>query len=261
MAQPTMSFLPEDYVERRIEQRTNMVCVSLFVVVLAGMIGGYVVTAKNRSAVRHQADLVNKQYAEAARRMEQLEELEKRKGEVVRKAQVTAALVEPVPRSRLLADLVNRMPAAMSLLEIQLTTKEQKHFAVHHVVDHNKSAMANKSKKQAPDVPAPPKVTVGVSLVGVAPTDVQVAGYMASLSQSQLLGDVNLVFSEESKVGQNTMRKFRIDMTIRPDADVRQIEPLLVPRHLRGNAMKLTQSPAASPSPGIQTVSDHPGED
>jgi Tfp pilus assembly protein PilN len=257
-----MSFLPEDYVERRIEQRTNMICVSLFVVVLAAMVGGYVVTAKNRAAVRHQADRVNKQYAEAARRMEQLEELEKRKGEVVRKAQVTAALVEPVPRSRLLADLVNRMPAAMSLLEIQLATKEQKHFTVRRVVDHSKSALANKDKSQAPEEPPAPKVTVTVSLVGVAPTDVQVAQYMAGLSQSPLLGDVNLVFSEEAKLGDATMRKFRIDMTIRPDADVRQIKPLLVPRSLRGNAMKLTRTATPPPSaPGIQTVSDHPGEE
>ena len=33
-----MSFLPDDYVEQRIERRTNVICLLLFVVVAAGIL-------------------------------------------------------------------------------------------------------------------------------------------------------------------------------------------------------------------------------
>ncbi len=241
MAEKSMSFLPEDYVERRIEQRTNMICLSLFAIVLVGTIGGYFVTIGHRSEVRAKREAVNKSYAEAARRIEQLEQLQKRKTEMVHKAQVSAGLVEPVPRTFLLADLVNRMPAALSLLDLQLSSRQE--LPVHALpLATGKTALATKlgdtaKPGSAADAPAPTTV-VSLALIGVAPTDVQVAQYMSSLSQSKLVADVNLVFSEETRVQDSFMRKFRIEMTLQPGADVRHLDPLQIPRKIKADPMK-----------------------
>jgi Tfp pilus assembly protein PilN len=235
MTTTQLSFLPEDYVERRKEQRTNLICLSLFGVVLIGVVGAYLVTMRQRADVRQQRTAVNHAYAEAAKRLEQLEKLQQQRAAMLRKAEITRTLVEPVPRTFLLADLINRMPATLSLFECSFNSKN---ITPPPSIDSKKSAMANAQKPAKPPEPATPRTLVTVSLVGVAPTDVQVAQYMSQLARSQLVADVNLVYSEETKINESFMRKFRIDMTLNEKADVRTIQPLLVERKIKHNPMQ-----------------------
>ncbi|MBI1369397.1 MAG: hypothetical protein GC162_12180 [Planctomycetes bacterium] len=243
-----LSFLPEDYVERRIERRTNIICLSLFAVVLAGVVGAYLVTNRHRADVRKQREVINASYTDAAKRLEQLDELHQRKEQMLRKAQITSMLIEPVPRTFLLADLINRMPKSLSLFDLQMASKVVK--PVSPVA--TKSALSQRHKgglggynsnapdkdKDKKDEEPVPEYIVNVTISGVAPTDVQVAQYLASLQQSALMSDVNLVYSEEIKIDEASMRKFRIDMTLNQHADVRSIDPIEIPRELQKNPMQ-----------------------
>jgi len=236
MAKDNMSFLPEDYIERRVEMRTNIICLSLFGVVLAAVLGAYFVTSSQRSEVLERQREINAAFTEAAQRIGQLDELQKQKMALMRKARVTATLIEPVPRSNLLAELINRMPASLALNEFELTSKQV--VVSTAPVKPTGSAMSAAKKAageeadqpQAPDVPT---YHVELSLIGTAPTDIQVAQYMASLARCALLTEVDLVYSEETRIDDASFRKFRIDMVLDPDADVRQIEPLIVERNQR----------------------------
>lgn len=233
-----LSFLPTDYVERRIEQRTNLICLTLFGVVIAGVIGAKVVSLRHANEVKQQRAEINAEFADAAARIEKLNTLQRSKDQMLRKAQVTGRLLEPMPRTFLLADLINRMPPTLSLFELELESKVDK--SVLPVINRSKAAMKNKGKSKTDKAAEPepvPQYIVTLKLVGVAPTDVQVAQYMSALSRSELLSDVNLRFSEESKIEDSTMRKFHIDMTLNTDADVRQIQPLLADRELRMNPL------------------------
>ncbi|MFA7238309.1 MAG: hypothetical protein WC058_15725, partial [Phycisphaeraceae bacterium] len=193
-------------------------------------------------------DVVNRQrqidasYAEAAKRIDQLDVLQKSKRDLLRKAQVTATLIEPVPRSNLLAELINRMPASLSLLEFELDSKKVIAPAPGTPGSTSGSALsaaanaaaAKSGKKSADDgsIITIPRYEVKMHLIGVAPTDIQVAQYLASLSRCPLLSDANLVYSEETRIDDLSMRKFRIDLTLDPDADVRTVQPLRVDRAL-----------------------------
>lgn len=243
-----LSFLPEDYVERRKEQRTNLICLSLFGVVLIGVAAAYLVTTRNRSEIRGLREQVNASYAEAGRRIEQLEKLQQQKQQMLRKAQVTATLVEKVPRTFLLADLINRMPQQLSLLEAKMTSTLAKSPIISVVVDPKKSAMANAAKgKKSEEEPPPPKHVVTLTLLGVAPTDVQVAQYMSSLSRSALFSDVSLIYSEETKIDQTSMRKFRVEMTVADQADIRTIEPVIAEQRPSRNPLRKAEHTAAAP--------------
>ena len=227
-----MSFLPEDYVERQIERRTSLVCLAMFAVVLLGVGGVYVFKWNQLSTARANQSKVNGEYAEAARRLDQLDALKKQQDEMKDKAELTAALLERVPRTYLLAELINRMPASLSLLELSLNTKTVKAAppaAAKSALSNAKAApgkeAANEKTKAKPRE-APPEKTVTVALVGVAPTDVQVAQYMAALGQSPILKDVGLVYSEEAKIEEVGMRKFRIELVLAPTADVRSLDPV-----------------------------------
>ena len=73
--------------------------------------------------------------------------------------------------------------------------------------------------------PPPPSTEVAVDLVGLAPTDGQVAAFISELGKSPLLTDVNLVYSEEFKNNDEVLRRFRVEMKINPDADIRNTSP------------------------------------
>ena len=81
-----------------------------------------------------------------------------------------------------------------------------------------------------------PRYRVEISLVGVAPTDLEVSRYLAELNAYPLLHDVTLEYSEEKDVEDQIMRQFSIIMRLDPDADMREVDPLIVPRRL-GNPM------------------------
>jgi Tfp pilus assembly protein PilN len=59
-----------------------------------------------------------------------------------------------------------------------------------------------------------------MKLTGLAASDVQVAQYINHLSNSRLLKDVNLVISDEYTEAKEKVRKFQIEMTLDPDAEV-----------------------------------------
>ncbi len=230
------SFLPEDYVERRVELRTNLICLSLFGVVLLTVVGAYLVTRADSNEAFERQRQINQKYTEAAERLAQLEELRKQKRSLLRKAQVSATLVEPVPRSNLLADLINRMPDSLSLLELDLTSK--KLAMAKAKADPKKSAMANKKKKKGSDEPAPPPVPryrVMLTIVGIAPTDMQVAAFMAELARSPLFSEVDLLFSEKKNMEEVSMRRFKVRAVLSNEADVRALDPLIKPRPQGGS--------------------------
>jgi hypothetical protein len=77
---------------------------------------------------------------------------------------------------------------------------------------------------------------------------------MSSLSRSSLLSDVSLVYSEEMKMDQASMRKFRIEMTVADQADVRTIEPVVAEQKPSRNPLRRTEGAAAVPiTPQTQT--------
>ncbi len=237
MGDEKVSFLPEDYVARRVEMRTNVICLSLFGVVLIAVVGAYLVTSGQRSSVIKKQQEINAAFSDAAKRIQEHDELQRQKKQLQRKARVTATLIERVPRSNLLAELTNRRPEGVTFQELDL--KSKKIATASSLTGKNAGSALNAAtakgkadpkKKNEPPLEVP-RYDVTLTLIGVAPTDIQVAQYMAALARCQMLDDINLVYSEESRSNDLAMRKFRIDMRINPDADVRMIDPLIVDRN------------------------------
>ncbi|MCC7146466.1 MAG: PilN domain-containing protein [Phycisphaeraceae bacterium] len=229
-----LSILPEEFVERRIQRRTNLVSLMLFGVVMSGVVGAYFVTDQQRRDVKALQKEVNTHFEEAAKRLEQLEELQKRKEAMIYKAQVSGALIERVPRSVILAELINNMPATVSLTEFGLQTK------VVQAAARASTALQkakNDQKKVEPTAPEVPKTEVTLSLVGMAPTDVEVAQFMTALGECPMFRDINLLFSEEDTLDDTQVRRFRVEMMLNPNVDLKNYEPTKVSRFPNQNPM------------------------
>src|SRR5215813_10519693 len=104
------SFLPEDYLLRKKERRSNMISLSLFCIVMFGVIAAFFVTSRQWNDVKTRQAKINTEYTAESKKIDQLNVLEAQKREMMEKAEITAALIERVPRSILLAEIINRMP-------------------------------------------------------------------------------------------------------------------------------------------------------
>jgi Tfp pilus assembly protein PilN len=204
---------------------------------MLGVLLDLLVTNQMYSQVKKDQIAFSARYESAAEQIAALTELEEQKSEMLSKAQLSAALVERVPRSILLAELINRMPDRLSLLEFDLQSTVLKPAISRKVEKGGGRMRASRAPTKAEAGEAvnelkPPRYDVYINLTGVAPTDLEVSRYMAELNAYALLTDVTLDYSEEKELEGQMMRKFEIHMRLDPDADVRNVEPLVLPRHL-----------------------------
>jgi len=256
------SFLPEDYLEQKAERRTNVICLTLFAVVMVAVFGAFLVTNRQWTQVRAAQQSINGAYQEAAMQIEQLTELEQQREQMLHKAELAASLVERVPRSILLAELINRMPPRLSLIEFTLTSEKIVAPATDQPVVTGTGRLAGgkpqrgATKEEAGEKARriePTRYMVRVTMTGVAPTDLEVSRYMAELNGYSLLHNVALEYSEEHEIEGQKMRQFRIRFTLDPDADVREIQPLMKKRSIHNpmvDELRFAPAPgAAHPQP------------
>lgn len=208
---------------------------------MVAVFGAFLVTNRQWTQVRAAQQSINVAYQEAAIQIEQLTELEDQREQMLHKAELAASLVERVPRSILLAELINRMPPRLSLINLTLTSEKIIKPDVDPAANTGTGRLAAgrperaSTKEEAAQQSRriePTRYMVRVTMTGVAPTDLEVSRYMAELNNYDLLQNVALEYSEEHEIEDQTMRQFRIKFTLDPDADVREIQPLMKKRSI-----------------------------
>jgi Tfp pilus assembly protein PilN len=215
-----INFVPDDYVQSNESRRANLMCLVLFSVVMAALGGSFVTIKIRQRACSVEESLVNAKIARMQESIKKFEELQTKRKEMMRTALTTAELLEPVPRSVVLASLTNSLPAGVSLLKVGMLQKELTKTA--------SQASAAKSKYQAaqeqqagsePEAKASPEkqIETHLEIEGVSPSDLQVAAYIERLSGSILMTNVALVESREKKVEDTSFRQFKLTAMLRPE--------------------------------------------
>ncbi len=229
-----VNFLPEDYLARKARQRTNVICAFLFLVVGATIGLAFTVTERSTREVDREHGEVERLYADAAKRIEQVRQLNEKQRRMAQQAELTASLLEKVPRSFILAELTNSLPSGVSLLDFNMNSKARKMTVQQpkSAFEQKKAALASKrrgSKSKTDNDTLIPQAEakvydVSMRITGIASTDVQVAQLIRTLSQSSLLKDVNLVISDRFTRENETLRRFQIDAMLDPRASVESLQ-------------------------------------
>ena len=222
-----INFVPDDYVQGNESRRTNLVYLVLLAVVMTALGGSFVAIKIRQRACSTNEELVNTKMAEVQEVIKQFEQLQDKRREMMKTALTTAELLEPMPRSVLLASLTNNLPPGVSLLELRLIQKQSKREGKAATTSKYQAAQAQKKTSQTQALaPAgqmqqsenPEKLLeTQISIGGTAPSDLQVAAYIERLSDSSLLDNVALVESVECKVEDNTFRQFKLTAMLRKD--------------------------------------------
>ena len=204
-----INFVPDDYVQSNESRRANLMCLILFSVVMAALGGSSVAIRIRQRACTAQEALVNTKMAKMEESIKKFEDLQTKRKEMMRTALTTAELLEPVPRSVLLASLTNNLPPGVSLTRLNMIQKEGPKSA------SEKAAKPKYEATPAGGEPEPvPSAEKGLEtrmeIEGIAPSDLQVAAYIEHLGNSVLLGNVALVESIEKKIGEIPFRHFKL---------------------------------------------------
>ena len=220
-----IDFVPDDYIQGNESRRTNLVYLVLFAVVMIALGGSFVAIKIRQRACRTSEELVNARIDEIQEVIKQFEQLQDKRRAMMKTALTTAELLEPVPRSVLLASLTNNLPSGVSLVHLDLVQKQSKQAGRAVATSKYKAAQAQSQagasgqNGQAQQSENPEKfLETHIAIGGTAPTDLQVAAYIERLSDSSLLDNVALVESKECKVDDNTFRQFKLTAMLRKDA-------------------------------------------
>ncbi|MFA6133123.1 MAG: PilN domain-containing protein [Phycisphaerae bacterium] len=216
-----INLLPDDYLKRRSQQRANIMCLVLFGIVMAGVGGAALVSERSTRYTREVADRVNASYVDATRMIEELRQLEAKKAQMLRKAEMTARLLERVPRSTLLAVVTNALPRQASLTQFQLIPK----LVVRAEPVRPAGETTDKFNRIQDQRSNPPQstYTYSIEVTGMAGTDVEVAKFITNLVRNPLLTSVDLAYSQEKLVNERPVREFQVKMEVRSDIDVMDV--------------------------------------
>lgn len=232
---PPDSFLPDEYVEHRRNRRTSYLVMTMFLVVVASIGGAflhrhYVL----KDALQRQENMMSR-YESAADLVEAITELQESRDEMIARAILASALVERVPRSVLLADLIERMPEELALVKLELkstlvrTPAPATGRGAGSGRPPRRPGRGEAIQAESEQIFVVPEYVVRLAIEGLAPTDLHVSRFLASLNADDLLQSVRLESTEEDVIDDTVMRRFKITFTLRQDADVRLRTPSLPP--------------------------------
>ncbi len=221
-------FLPDDYVKQRAERRTNIGAVVLFAVVMGGVALAYLATDRTWNGVREDQAAVNRRFVEAGDRRAEMDAYEDRVNQIVDKAHIAVGLLDTVPRSNLVAEIVNRMPDKLSLVRFNLATIEIKPPRAKPEAVRSISTRTPVGKAAGEDPkefrPEPRRWATTIELEGLTPSLAEISLFIDALVEMELFRRVRLDHTRETEIDDRGMREFRVLFELRPDADIRTLE-------------------------------------
>ncbi len=212
----------------------------MYLVLLAAVVASLgaafsAVKIKQRASVKEQT-FVNFRMASVQEDIKKFEEFEARRAKMTKTALVTSELLEHVPRSVLLALLTNNLPPGVSFLKLNIIQKTGDYLTSN--TQHTNKYEMEMAKKAVANEQSPQYMSfTHITIVGIAPSDLQVATYIERLSNTSLLDNIALVESKEriissrskSAIIANTTqadsttekyRQFKLTASLKPDAYV-----------------------------------------
>jgi Tfp pilus assembly protein PilN len=224
MSTQPLSFLPTGYLAAKARKRSFAFGGALFLIVLAGVGGAWPVTQRAVRQMEAEQAAVDREYQQASLRIEQVHKMQQAQLTLAKQAELTATLLEKVPRSYLLAQITQALPNGASLLELDLESKVRQPPPAPVPAAQSSTSGDSKPAAPKPDPNAPRVYDVSVRLTGIAPGDVEVAQLIARLNRSPLLTDVNLVVTSELAQSDKAERKFVVEAVVDPDASAASAE-------------------------------------
>lgn len=223
------SFLPAEYVKGKSQIRSNIMVLMLFTLVLAGVVGAFVVNHQRWNRVHQEQTLVAQEFEAEAEKIKLLQDLETQRVDLIERAEIVTALKDRVPRSVLLGEIIRSVPEGMTLTMIDLDGERVKIVVPKEVKKKGAKSRTLKGKNvgkgkdtegdKKPAKVLPPKFRFSLSIEGIADNNELVTDFFALLKNSPLFGDAELPYINETTLDKQKFRKFKITLKLLNNAD------------------------------------------
>ena len=224
-----IDFLPNDYAQHRDSSRANLFYLVLLSTVMVGIGVTFSVIKIRQGSVAKELSTITVRMSRAREQMELVEQLQAKGKGMMKTASITMNLPDLVPKTIILACLTNSLPEGVSLLDLKITDKEIVVSAT-----KKKGQTQYQTASTAISKSGKGKVTPGrlldthIDIIGIAPSDIEVAKYIAAIGNSFLLSGVGLVESKEYEVDKMKFRRFKLQavMNRRTKLTSKEVEQL-----------------------------------
>jgi Tfp pilus assembly protein PilN len=204
-----INFVPTDYNQKRDSTRANIMYLFLFAAVMGGIGATFSIIRMRQKAINAELAAVDTKLGEATEKFKLLEQLQQTGDEMMKTAAVTSELFESAPKSTILACLTNSLPKGVSFTNIKLYQKTARS------PKPSKASSQYKKAAQQDAVSKEKMIETFVEIKGIAPSDIEVAGYIAQLGRSIMLESTELVESRQVKINKTNCREFKLNTKIK----------------------------------------------
>jgi len=160
---------------------------------------------RNVSAAQAALSAVDAQLLQSHLELDQLQVQLRLQGQLQVQHQILTRLGLPVETSRVISTLAQLMPKEMSILDLSMETEESLRQTPAGTA---KSAKAGARDRQQIDR------RLRVRLLAVAPSDVDLANFLAGLTSTPFFQDVSPTFGRDKSDGGHLMREFEVTFSV-----------------------------------------------
>ncbi len=207
-----INFVPQDYIKRKRARKANLLCATLAAIVAVAMAVTLTVINASTGEIDQVQEQMDQKLQKAAEDIAAWKTLQKERQTLLERAESDAKLMNPLPQSRVVGEVIQALPSAAALTELHVVEQTVKVIEA----DTSSPKPGRRARKAAQVVRE--KVETRLRLIGLAPTDVEVAGVISSLSASPLFDRVELSYSENQAVAGVVVRKFEVTFILRDEA-------------------------------------------
>ena len=198
-----LEFLPSWYPQVRRRKRLVVLQIYMTVALVATLAVSTALSRRSVQAAEQALAQVEAKLTESRSELKALDELLALDTELVYRQEVLAKVGPHVDAARMIATLDEVMPADMAVLDLSFETEQPQPQAP---VTSLAGARAAQKSAQAP----PPPKRVRVKLIGVAPTDVDIASFLTKLTAKPVFDSISMTRSKERPENGHVMREFEV---------------------------------------------------
>lgn len=193
-----LEFLPDWY--PRIFRRRRLVMLQAWMVLVLslGLAGWQFLCGKNVQVARAELSTLNGDMTQTDMDLKKLDQLLELKRQWRLQDQIIGRLGAHVPSARLISALEAVMPSQMALLNLAVDTVELPRTVA---APNGKSEIVVDRK-------------IKVRMLGVAPTDVDLANFMTRLTAERYFEQVSMTYAKERQERGHIMREFEVVFTV-----------------------------------------------
>ncbi len=182
---PSLCFLPEEFLARKSQRRTNSLCAATFLIAALSVASGFAISDHALNQIEADHATVVLEFNFASDRAVELAGLQQSQQVVATQAALTASMLQKTPRSFIVAEITNSIPPDVTLLELSI------------------------------------EPNASVRLIGRAPSDVLVSQFVNKLTKSAVLKNVVMTDKAPTTTPSypaGTVPRFTLEMSIDPTA-------------------------------------------